>query len=138
MNMKLKTTLPVTLPLLFLPLCALLAGTAGPPPNDGADAKVMRFDDLRDMRYAEVFLIGVVGDNLEAAFYNTTDLNNESDPRDTCPPTLWQKVDPETLRKQYGVLGIFKNGPRHWAMDWIELPVGAERDFDGLKAGQSL
>ena len=32
------------------------------------------------------------------------------------------------------MLGVFKNGPRHWAMDWIELPVGAKRTFDGLEA----
>jgi hypothetical protein len=27
------------------------------------------------------------------------------------------------------LLGVFKNGPRYWMYDWIELPVGAERDF---------
>src|SRR6185295_14754408 len=41
---------------------------------------------------------------------------------------------PESLKKQYDVLGVFKNGPRGWANEWIELPVGAERNFDGLKA----
>ena len=132
-----ETKISRTALLLLLPLCALLAGAASAPPappNDGADAKVMRFDNLRDMRYAEVFLIGVVGGNLEAAFYNTTDLNNSADPGNTCPQALWDKMDPETLKKQYDVLGVFKNGPRHWTMEWIELPVGAERDFDGLKA----
>jgi hypothetical protein len=128
-----ETKLRTAAPLLFLPLCALLAGAASPP-NDGANAKVMRFDNLRDMRYAEVFLIRVIGGNLEAAFYNTTGLNNSADPRDTCPPALWEKVDPETLKKQYEVVGVYKNGPRYWSMDWIELPVGAERDFDGLKS----
>ncbi len=62
-----------------------------------------------------------------------TDLNNEN-PRDTCPPGLWDNVNAEALKKQYEVLGVFKNGPRHWAMDWIELPVGSMRTFDGLQA----
>lgn len=104
-------------------------------PNDGKAATVKRFGNLRDMRYCEVFLVGgdPVTDNLQAVFYNTTDLNNEN-PRDTCPPGLWDKVNAETLKKQYEVLGVFKNGPRHWAMDWIELPVGSMRTFDGLQA----
>lgn len=105
-------------------------------PDDGANASVKRFDDLRNMRYAEVFHIGgnELTHDLQAAFYNTTGLNNSKDPRDTCPADLWAKVDPETIKKQYDVLGVFKNGPRYWMMDWIELPVGAERDFNGLKA----
>jgi hypothetical protein len=130
-----ETKIRTAAPLLFLALCVFLTGCAKLP-DDGANAKVMRFDNLRDVRYAEVFLIGgdAVTHNLEAAFYNTSGLNNSVDPRDTCPAALWAKVDPEKLKKQYDVLGVFKNGPRHWAMDWIELPVGAERDFDGLKA----
>ena len=105
-------------------------------PQDGADAKMTRFDNLRDLRYAEVFLIGGNGltKNLKAAFYNSTDLNNSADPRDTCPQALWDKVDAEAQKKKYDVLSVFKNGPRHWTMDWIELPVGTERDFDGFKA----
>jgi hypothetical protein len=105
-------------------------------PQDGVNAKVMRFDDLRDMRYAEVFLIGGNGitKDLQAAFYNSTGRNNSADPRNTCPAALWAKVDPEKLKEEYDVLGVFKNGPRHWVMDWIEIPVGAERNFDGFNA----
>jgi hypothetical protein len=114
----------------------VLGGCSKKLPDDGADAKVMKFDNLRDMRYAEVFLIGgdPVTKDLQAEFYNSTDLNNSKNPRDTCPQAVWDKVDPEELKKQYNVLGVFKNGPRHWVMEWIELPVGAERDFDGFKA----
>lgn len=113
----------------------LLAGCATLP-DDGKDAKVMRFDNVRAMRYCEVFLIGgdAVTKNLEANFYNTTDRNNQANPRDTCPAALWAKVDPEAIKKQYDVLGVFKNGPRGWANDWFELPVGTQRDFDGLQA----
>ena len=27
-----------------------------------------------------------------------------------------------------------RNGPRLWCLDWIEVPVGVERDFNGLRA----
>jgi hypothetical protein len=113
----------------------LLAGCASLP-DDGKDAKVMRFDGLRGMRYCEVFLIGgdAVTRNLNANFYNTTNLNNAANPRDTCPAALWAKVDAEALKKQFDVLAVFKNGPRGWTNDWIELPIGVERDFNGLKA----
>ncbi len=47
---------------------------------------------------------------------------------------MWAKVDCEVQKKQYDVLGVFKNGPRFWMYDWIELPVGAQRDFNGLQA----
>jgi hypothetical protein len=114
---------------------SVLAGCATLP-DDGKAAKVRRFDNLRAMRYCEVFLIGgdALTKDLQAVFYNTTDLNNKANSRDTCPAALWAKVDAEALKKEYAVLGVFKNGPRGWAMDWIELPVGAMRTFDGLEA----
>lgn len=113
----------------------LLAGCATLP-NDGETATVQRFDNVRAMRYCEVFLIGgdAVTHDLQAAFYNTTDLNNKANPRDTCPAAIWDKVDAEALKKQYDVLGVFKNGPRGWANDWFELPVGTMRTFEGLQA----
>ena len=120
---------------LLLVAGSLLAGCAKLP-DDGKSAKAMRFDNLRDMQYCEVFLIGgdALTHDLKANFYNTTDLNNTQNPRDTCPAAIWAKVDEESLKKQYDVLGVFKNGPRHWAMDWIQIPVGAKRNFDGLDA----
>lgn len=120
---------------IFVIACCLLAGCAKALPKDGTGATVQHFDGLRAMRYCEVFLIGgdPLSDDLQAAFYNTTDLNN-ANPRDTCPQALWDKVDAQALKKQYNMLGVFKNGPRFWATDWIELPVGAMRSFDGLEA----
>ena len=105
-------------------------------PQDGENAKVVKFENLRDVRYAEVFLIGGNGitKNLSAAFYNTSDLNNEVDHNNTCPQELWDKIDVDQLKKEYNVLSAFKNGPRHWTNDWIEIPVGKELDFSGLKA----
>ena len=117
--------------LLFL--AGVLLAACAKLPDDGASAVVKHFDGLRAVRYCEVFLIGgdAITKNLKALVYNTTNLNNAANPHDTCPADMWAKVDPETLKKQYDVLGVFKNGPRGWANDWIELPVGAQRDFDG-------
>ena len=122
--------------LLVLAVAGLTVAGCAKLPDDGANAKVMRFDGLRAMRYCEVFLIGgdAITKDLQAVFYNTTGLNNESDPRDTCPAAIWEKVDAEALKKEHKVLGVFKNGPRHWANDWIDLPVGKQRSFDGLQA----
>lgn len=121
---------------LILPLLGTVIAGCASLPNDGQDAKVMRFDNVRAVRYCEVFLIGgdALTHNLQAAFYNTTELNNKADPRDTCPADMWAKVDADALKKQYDVLGVFKNGPRGWANDWFELPVGTEHSFDGLRA----
>jgi len=119
----------------LLVLSSVLAGCATLP-DDGKSARVMRFDNVRAVRYCEVFLIGgdAITHDLKADFYNTTELNNAQDLRDTCPAAIWAKVDAEALKKQYDVLGVYKNGPRGWANDWFELPVGTERNFDGLYA----
>src|SRR5208283_6177236 len=96
---------------LFLVVMVLLAGCTKAVPSDGDQTVVKRFDDLRGVRYCEVFLVGgtIWPKDLQAAFYNTTDLNDVVSPRDTCPTDLWAKVDPETLKKQYDVWGVFKN-----------------------------
>ena len=121
---------------LILVVGLVLAGCSKSLPDDAAAAKVMRFDNLSNVRYCEVFLIGgnPLTKDLSAGVYNTTDLNNKVNPHDTCPADMWAKVDPEALKKQYDVLGVFKNGPRFWMYDWIELPVGTQRDFNGLQA----
>ena len=109
-----------------------LAGCATLP-DDGKNAKMMRFDNLNNYRYCELFLIGgdAVTKDLKADFYNSTDLNGGAATRDSCPQAVWDKVDIEAVKKEYHVLGVFKNGPRFWMYDWIELPVGTERDFNG-------
>jgi hypothetical protein len=117
-------------------LSLVLAGCSKSLPDDGAAAKVMRFNNLNNYRYCEVFLIGgnPITKDLFAGVYNTTDLNNPGASRNSCTDEMWAKVDADALKKQYDVLGVFKNGPRFWMYDWIELPVGAQRDFNGVQA----
>ena len=113
---------------------AIRQDISAPIPQDGAASTVMRFTGLNNSGYCEIFLIGGDPFDLEGAVYNTTALNNPAVPADSCPANMWSKVDAKTLKDEYHVLGVFKNGPRHWMYDWIELPVGAQRSFDGLQA----
>jgi hypothetical protein len=116
-----------------------LAGTdmaddrAAPP--DGSDAQILTYEGLRAVRYCELFFItGNPETGLKANFVNTSGLNNQADPKDTCPPEIWDKITPESLKSQYQVVGVFKNGPRNWTVDTIELPAGGVGTYDGLQA----
>jgi len=116
----------------------LLAGCATPNiPDYLKTAKEKRFDNVRGVRYCEIFLIGgnAITKNLYGEVFNTTELNNKANPLDTCPEALWAKVDAEALKKQYGGLAAFKNGPRGWAYDWYQLPASPDVvSFNGLDA----
>ena len=60
-------------------LCvAILAGCSKAVPQDGAQAEMMRFDGLNNLRYCEIFLIGgnPITKDLQGAVYNTTQLND--------------------------------------------------------------
>lgn len=105
-------------------------------PDDGAAATLKRFDDVRAKRYTEVFLIGVdaITKDLKANTYNTMGLNDPAGTGDSSPDAMLARIDLDALKKQYDVLGAFLNGPRLWTLDWIEVPVGKERDFNGLHA----
>ena len=105
-------------------------------PNDGGDAKPFTFQGVRGQRYTEMFLIGgnAITKDLSANVYNTTGLNGGATTGDSCPAALLDKVDVKSLKEQYGVLAAFKNGPRLWTLDWIEVEMGKELDFDGMKA----
>lgn len=104
-------------------------------PQDDTDATLMRFDNIRRERYTEIFLIAPADTGeLVGAIYNTLGLNSANSPGDTSPQAMLDKVDLRAIAHQYGVAGAFKNGPRLWCLDWIEIMVGRERDFNGLKA----
>ena len=38
------------------------------------------------------------------------------------------------IKEEYGVLGASLNGPKLWLPDWLEVDVGVEREFNGIKA----
>jgi hypothetical protein len=137
---KMKTTITRTLksatPLLCLAVGSFLTGCASLP-KDNANVKVMHLRNQNGSRYAEVFLVGgnaLTGD-LKANVYNTLLLNGYTVAnKDSAPQKLAAAFNPDQLKKQYHVLGAKLNGPKRWQLDWIEVPVGAKRDFNGLKA----
>lgn len=133
MNAKLTTVLRVGWP--GLAASALPTGCASLPQDD-AGATVKRFENLRATRYTEIFLIGgnAITRNFKAGVYNTIGLNDYGRTGDSSPDERLAKIDLDALKNQYEVLGTFKNGPRLWTLDWIDVPVGVERDFNGLKA----
>lgn len=100
--------------------------------KDGDNAPRMTFTDLRGVRYGEISLLcGKSG----ATMYNTSGLNNAADPKDTAPADLWNGVSESEEATHYQVPSVWKNGPRGWTVDKINLPVSKEPlDFNGLKA----
>jgi hypothetical protein len=105
-------------------------------PHDDADAKLVRFEKIRGQRYTEIFLIGghAIIHDINAGIYNTIGLNDSGGTGDSTPQAILDQVDLDALTRQYDVLSAFKNGPRIWTLDWVEVMVGKERDFMGLKA----
>ena len=108
-------------------------------PPDDVGASLMRFDNVRSQRYTEIFLIGghAITGHLVGGVYNTAGLNNPAGTGDSCPQAMLDKVDVDVLKKEYDVISAFKNGPRLWCLDWVEVMAGVERDFNGLKGGGS-
>ena len=105
-------------------------------PKDGAEAKPNTFKDTYGHRYTEMFQIGgnAITKNLAANVYNTGGLNGSDTTGDSCPSALLDKIDVKAMAKQYHMLAVFKNGPRLWTLDWIEVEMGKEVDFGGMKA----
>jgi hypothetical protein len=114
---------------------AVLAGCATLP-NDDAGAELRHFENLRANRYTEIFLIGgnAITKNFTAGVYNTVGLNSSTGTGDSSPQALLAKIDLIALKREYDVLRVYKNGPRLWTLDWADVMVGREREFNGLKA----
>jgi hypothetical protein len=123
--------------------CAQQApGPRAAPPQpavfgDGADAKYDRVDNVHQVRFIEIFLVGREAStgNTVAAVYNTM-YTPQGIPasKDTAPQALLEGLDFDHIQKEYGVLGASLNGPKLCLPDWVEIDVGVERDFDGLAA----
>lgn len=89
---------------------------------------------LRGVIYCEVWLFRSMPDGgIAGVYYNTSDLNNAANPKNTCPTSLWDRVTVSSLEAQFDVLAAYRNGPRGWTMDTITLPVGPVESFDGLQ-----
>ena len=93
-------------------------------PNErGQIVEKYTFTDTRDMRFGEILVIK--GDGIE--IFNTTGLNN-------CPANLWDTLDLEEIKKQFGAQAVQKNGPHYWMMDKQTVSFGEKASFGGLEA----
>ncbi len=89
---------------------------------------------MRGEIYCEVWLFaGTPETGIRAVYFNTSDLNNSANEKDTCPASLWDKVSVKSLEAQYDVIAAYKNGPRGWTMDYANLPVGPVATFEGIE-----
>jgi len=99
-----------------------------------SDPKPMVYESLRGVRYCEIWLFtGTPETGIAGIYYNTSDLNDAADRMDTCPAALWDPISVKKLEETYDVIAAFKNGPRGWTMDRIDLPVGPVVGFEGLE-----
>ena len=85
--------------------------------------KTFTVAETRDMRFCEILIVKESG----VEVYNTTGLND-------CPPKLWNALDLEKLKKQFGALQVKLNGPKFWLMDTQTVSLGEKASFEGLEA----
>jgi hypothetical protein len=105
---------------------------------DGDGAKTMRFDNMHQTRFIELFFAvrDPVTGKLVAPCFNTMYSGNELPAsKDTSPQAMVESLDLEKMAKEYGVAKVMLNGPKIWMPDWVEVAVGNERDFNGMTAG---
>jgi hypothetical protein len=118
-------------------LVPLLGGCNRSLPDDGANAKLSHWENLHGVRYIEIFVFG--GDPLKGALqanvYNTSaiaglDFKSE---KDTAPQAYVEGLNLEAIKKQFNAYATKINGPKQWMLDWIDIPLGTEREFNGKK-----
>jgi hypothetical protein len=85
--------------------------------------KQEKITNTRNMRFGEILLVKETGIEV----YNTTGVND-------CPAGLWNALDLDKIKKQFGALRVEKNGPHYWMMDEQTVSFGKKASFDGLEA----
>lgn len=90
--------------------------------RDGDGAVFGRVDDMRHVRYIEIFLAGREAStgNVVAACYNTM-YTKAGIPttRDTAPQALVEGLDFDQLKSEHGLLAASLNGPKIWSQPTI-------------------
>ena len=112
----------------LLALTAALIARPAPADEPGGKAKdealkSVKVTDTRNMRFGEILLVKQTGIEV----YNTTGVND-------CPAKLWDALDFDNIKKQFGALRVEKNGPHYWMMDEQTVSFGERASFQGLEA----
>jgi len=100
-------------------------------PNDSANVQSKHYENLNTLRYIELFIVGGNGitGNLKASVYNTTFRGGYTG-KDSAPQAWVESINREDLKKQYHAGPM--NGPKQWMLDWIDIPLGVNRTFNGV------
>jgi len=137
---KMKITKVMVLIAVFAAACfAQEAATPVEPKvlRDGAGAKMMRFENLHQTRYVEIFLIfrDAKTGTMEAACYNPMFTSKGvAASHDAAPQEQIEGLDFAKMSTDFNVLSATLNGPKLWQPDWAEVDAGVVRDFNGIKA----
>jgi hypothetical protein len=86
---------------------------------------VTREIKTRGLRYGEMLMGAIRGDQLEAEVWSTFTLND-------CPEDLWNAIDPQEAAALHGSDIAVKNGPRVWLMDEISKVQESGVPSDGV------
>jgi hypothetical protein len=127
--------------ILFTAIC-ILAGSAlcsdvlaiepaAPKPKE------MEFTSLRGVQYSEIwFIAGTIHTGRIAYYFSTAGLNNRDDKRITCPPAIWDKLDPNVLKTEGDnrLDMVYMNGPRGYTVDSIKILTYDAATVHGLQA----
>jgi len=84
---------------------------------------MLTVSNTRDMRFCEILVVKPTGIEI----YNTTGVSE-------CSSDLWNALDLDSIRQQYGALKIIKNGPHFWMMDEQTVAFGEEAMFGSIAA----
>jgi len=133
-----RTTLAgmITLGIALSSAALVAPGLAQDKPIPVPTAPIERtYKSIRGELYCEVWLFSGSSDTrISAAYFNTSDLNNDTNENDSCPASMWDKVTVKSLETQYDVIAAYKYGPRSWTMDYATFPVGPVVTFDAIQA----
>ena len=135
--MKVALLAAVTLTAAVEPSFAQGTSSAAPKVlSDGDGAKAGRVEGLHGVRYIEIFLAtkDTKTGKLVAPCYNST-FSSAGIPasKDTAPQAQVVGLDFDNVKAEFGVLGASLNGPKLWMPDWVEIDVGVQREFNGIK-----
>lgn len=135
--MKTKTIIILSLAVVIvIAAIVIYTKTVAPKPDDGANAKVMKFENLLGTQYTEILPLygNAITKNLTAGVYNTVGLNIPDSTGNTSRDEIIKKINLDKVKDERKALKIIVNGPRLWTVDNIEVNAGAIHDFDGLQA----
>lgn len=87
-------------------------------------------DDNRNTRYGEIIPIYKKGAKLYVEVYNTMESNE-------LPQDLWEQLDADVMKEEYGAMAVLLNGPRYWVLNDItgsgKTSEGKVANFGGIE-----